>query len=599
MRFILQFRIILSFFIALAVFPFSIHAEERNSYEAAIRGLAHVKQLLPAQKVQRRHSEQKAKRIRKKRFTALTAFIPGEGRVKLEFNTKRLHSALPTVTNGQFTKVDDQDPVLLQGRVTTRGGNARAAGSIYWQGDDPIFRVAFISRNGRKSHPTYYSVTIPLNQGENPVAKIQKRSRFSEIPGACPDDLHSKLSKEIHAEHPTTLGSTLSDEVSTSSVKVLTLSLDGDTAWSQTFGSSANATMASYVNEAEVFYETQFGIAFNIVRQNVFSSRTFGTSTEASDLLSAYQCYTSGVAPSNAYTGCSEKSYYSTADAHHLFTGMDMTYDGNSGIIGLAYVGVICKFPTYSFGVTENTSASFVPITFAHELGHNFNGEHTSSGIMTSSLGVPLPESFSSTSVTQINGHLNSGGNACLSTAASDPDESDEITDPGNDNGGGDNSGGDDSGDNSGGDDSTDDGSGGGSGGGSDTTSADVTLQAEIASNGTFSGSFVIDSSSDSCEFTLLGSPRKKKAKNGDLILSSTFAPGAYTFSSTIDARVKKRRNKKAPKGYLVAKISCSDGQGAQSSSTRIQGRLHKIDSANKVSTKQWLNLLATSFQGS
>ena len=52
-------------------------------------------------------------------------------------------------------------------------------------------------------------------------------------------------------------------------------------------------------------------------------------------------------------------------------------------------------------------------ITFAHEVGHNFDAQHTTSGIMSPALGNPPPTAFSSVSVQEITTHVNAH-NSCL-----------------------------------------------------------------------------------------------------------------------------------------------------------------------------------------
>merc|ERR1719253_1150133 len=55
----------------------------------------------------------------------------------------------------------------------------------------------------------------------------------------------------------------------------------------------------------------------------------------------------------------------------HLFTGCGT----GEGIIGMAYIGMICN-RMYNKGVLQLRGRS-TWLTFAHELGHNFGGQHT------------------------------------------------------------------------------------------------------------------------------------------------------------------------------------------------------------------------------
>jgi len=59
--------------------------------------------------------------------------------------------------------------------------------------------------------------------------------------------------------------------------------------------------------------------------------------------------------------------------ANHLFTGCG----GRWGILGIAYVGTICHTRGYNTGANKIHGGSSPWLTFAHELGHNFNGKHS------------------------------------------------------------------------------------------------------------------------------------------------------------------------------------------------------------------------------
>jgi len=68
-------------------------------------------------------------------------------------------------------------------------------------------------------------------------------------------------------------------------------------------------------------------------------------------------------------------SGYNFMGSTHLFTGCGTDY----GVVGLAYVGTICNKYKYNIGVDQihdyNSENTF--LIFAHELGHNFGGDHS------------------------------------------------------------------------------------------------------------------------------------------------------------------------------------------------------------------------------
>lgn len=109
-------------------------------------------------------------------------------------------------------------------------------------------------------------------------------------------------------------------------------------------------------------------------------------------------------------------------DTAHLWSGKTF----NSGIIGVAWVGVICNSPSLSYGLSQDLSNSGQRTRLtAHEIGHNLSAQHDNqigcSGvscngfgpIMCSSIQPSGPNSFSSCSVSAINNHTHNNP-SCL-----------------------------------------------------------------------------------------------------------------------------------------------------------------------------------------
>jgi hypothetical protein len=110
-------------------------------------------------------------------------------------------------------------------------------------------------------------------------------------------------------------------------------------------------------------------------------------------------------------------------DTWVLFTGKDI-YGGawGYGLLGIAYVGVVCNNRPLSYAVVEWTTGNLLTNTTAHEIGHNFSAKHTEEGgcpAGTSGGGImnaAVPgnaAAFSTCSRAQMNWHI-WFNNACL-----------------------------------------------------------------------------------------------------------------------------------------------------------------------------------------
>ncbi|MCB0335971.1 MAG: hypothetical protein KDD62_06680, partial [Bdellovibrionales bacterium] len=104
-------------------------------------------------------------------------------------------------------------------------------------------------------------------------------------------------------------------------------------------------------------------------------------------------------------------------DLRHLFTGKDTALQGDKGLVGVAYVGVVCRDSNRSFGFTELTHPSVQALVTAHELAHNLGAGHD---YTTPSLMYPRASathtSFSVFSLYEISNYLRQYG-TCLREA--------------------------------------------------------------------------------------------------------------------------------------------------------------------------------------
>jgi hypothetical protein len=203
-----------------------------------------------------------------------------------------------------------------------------------------------------------------------------------------------------------------------SPARIVDLATEADFEYFTNFPSAAaaNNEIISIMNQVEGIYNTQFGLQFTIVFQNVWA--TAGdpyTTADPGAALDQFRAYW------NANRGSVAR------DLAHMWTGKDFNDPAtpeNDLTIGIAYrPGVDCPLGTFGYGMSERFSSS--PAKFlltAHEIGHNFNATHTdnpvrpgcSNTIMGSSLGSGTLQQFCPFSVNEIDTQANAKV-ACLS----------------------------------------------------------------------------------------------------------------------------------------------------------------------------------------
>ncbi len=161
-------------------------------------------------------------------------------------------------------------------------------------------------------------------------------------------------------------------------------------------------------------------IEFVIVTQNV-------STVAANDQLSpAYTGTNSNTILANFRTWGEAGGFGATTyDDAQFWTTRNIDADGaggNSGIIGLAYVGAVCSSFRYhileDFAGTNPTGSGYqLRVLTSHEIGHNFNCSHDAAGdpyIMAPSVGNV--SAWSPASVTSVNGFV--PGASCLSACS-------------------------------------------------------------------------------------------------------------------------------------------------------------------------------------
>ncbi|HKY28096.1 MAG TPA: M12 family metallo-peptidase [Pyrinomonadaceae bacterium] len=194
------------------------------------------------------------------------------------------------------------------------------------------------------------------------------------------------------------------------------LATDADFEYFSFFGNAtaANNEILSIMNSVEGIYNTQFGIQFTIVFQNVWgTSNDPYTTSIAEDLLVEF------------LVEWNDHRVEIRRDLAHLWTGKNITApDLSTGTIGIAFrPGLECPLGLTSYGLSERLSQTPQKIILsAHEIGHNLDASHTDepsqiagceNTIMQSSLSSMTQQTFCTASVNQIDAHANANV-ACL-----------------------------------------------------------------------------------------------------------------------------------------------------------------------------------------
>ncbi|MEZ4753133.1 MAG: M12 family metallo-peptidase [Bdellovibrionota bacterium] len=321
--------------------------------------------------------------------------VPGVGRVNCEYNSKRGRGLVPTRTVNGLVVQDDSPILLLQGKYESNLASGPLAGSIFNDRGTDVLYVSFYASN-RDGDVEFYDIKVPLSQGDSVYSRIT-RARKSKNRCAAPSHesvLHT-LQRSLESQ-PVTQQKAL-------------LSIDADKAWSEMHGSSANNFLSTIVNNVITVYLTDTTTTVELVRQNIFPSKTFGSASQDIEVaLDEFQAF------------IPNQSYFGTADSYHLMSAI--SYPGG---LGIANFNVLCRTPSRSMGVNAYTTLSDTAVTLAHELGHNASATHDDPGgpsIMSISFFEP-PLTFATKARGEIMGHMAKNGDSCIGTEEVVPED--------------------------------------------------------------------------------------------------------------------------------------------------------------------------------
>ena len=525
------------------------YAEKANRYRVQIHGFRGAAEAVSAADGRFSNTGTGQPEIR------FSARIPGLGRVRIHLDRERTFGTQATFTDEGGTRPDPITPRLLRGSAAIGKSYAATAGAAYRSAGADYLFVGFSSPVAGPG--LYYHLAIPLRGSPAPrrFAHVRRLSKWAPAALLADDFLLAPGAAAVSKRGTATA-------ISATGAKIVQLSLDGDAEWYRKFRSSSNAKISEYVNAAENIYEAQLGITFDIVRQNVSSTKSFGT-TLALPLLNAYQAYTTA------------SSYFSSADAHHLFTGTELA----DNVLGVSWLHSICVAPTYAFLLSRASTDAFVPITFAHELGHSFGAAHDESAtdsIMSPVLNNPPPQRFSTASRVEIAAFISTYG-SCLADSAQPTPTSTPTPAPsssasprptltgGNNGGNGDPS----------------------------IPGVKILLRTRLR-NGSFDAAVQLTEPHPECRIKFLASTKQQRVLFGRPLL--IFSPSSIEthFNVPVTARVAPKRGQQLQKLYLTATIGCPNNAVGMSD---VKTLYPERGRGPRVSVGRWLTLLGSELE--
>lgn len=487
-----------------------------------------------------------------------SAQVPGLGAIDAKLTSKRNKTWRSYFRQGN-SRLEDKSPLLLlRGQLNFPGSRKKsvpvAAAMLRQRGKD-ILRINFAAKRNRNSTFTrFYELELVPRHNTNAYS-----ARLKTVPSTA---LREKLC-EADLKFPALAASSL-PQTSPATLRVIEISTEADYDYYQIYGSSSNSQIASVMNSAEAIYEAELSLTYSVIRQEVITSSADNYPSANSEvLLYDFRGYTNSA------------NQLGTADVYHLFTGKDL----NSGVIGLAFTGVVCVEPTYSFGLSQHVSSTIDYITFAHELGHNFNATHDTSlpaSLMYPAAG-PGQTSFSSLSRSEISSFVSSYG-SCLSTTQSgsptptpEPGATPAPTAPPDDGGGG--------------------GGGGGSGAdpGDDPNLPDLNLSGSLSKSGVFTGTLTLsgNSGSSTCEVSLMIA-RGTSFSSTYLVDLSSGNINSATLQISLPLGVKASKAKENLQVLLKGLYYCPDSSEAAVSNV-LKLKPAKVSSKKRVTKSAWI----------
>ncbi|MCY7347195.1 MAG: M12 family metallo-peptidase, partial [Pyrinomonadaceae bacterium] len=191
-------------------------------------------------------------------------------------------------------------------------------------------------------------------------------------------------------------------------LRVLEIATEADFAFVTELGGAANANneILSILNLIEGTYEAELGLTFDVVFQHAWSTADPFNDASASSFLNSFRNHWNANYPPSSMP----------RDAAHLFTARP-TFTGR----GQSFLGTVCVSPNSAYGFTGRLDVGTIKyVLTAHEIGHNFNANHTDAiqgcgdTIMNALVSNLTPLDFCAFSRTEISNFVQTNG-SCLS----------------------------------------------------------------------------------------------------------------------------------------------------------------------------------------
>ena len=193
------------------------------------------------------------------------------------------------------------------------------------------------------------------------------------------------------------------------------LATDADQQYVANFGSAsaANTEILNILNMTEGVYQSQLNLSLTVVYQHAWSTPDPYDGTSMSTLLDSFLGYWNANIPTSNVN----------RDAAHLFTGKSSALSA-----GLAYVGTMCRFPAYAYGISG--FVGWAPGKYlipTHEIAHNLGANHVdatqncANTIMNAALSTSTQFTFCTYSINEVSTYVSANGSCLTPTGSGTP----------------------------------------------------------------------------------------------------------------------------------------------------------------------------------